>query len=367
MIFAGRLAIQQRVLPDYRAAFFDTLAQSCPGGLGVFAGQPLERENILPASGLAAAQYFPAKNIHLFDPSSPFYQCWQTGLTAWLEQWQPQALIVEANPRYRTTPQAVRWMHTRRRPVLGWGLGAPPLHGRLAGWRQRSRQAFLRTLDGVIAYSQHGAEEYRQLGLPAQRIFVAPNAAAPRPTWPLPQRSEAPTDRLSILFVGRLQERKRIDLLLHACAALPSHLQPALSIVGDGPDRPRLEALARQVYPSAEFCGARRGPDLPPYFLRADLFVLPGTGGLAVQQAMAFALPVIVAEGDGTQDDLVRPGNGWQVPPGSQGALADTLAQALADLPRLRRMGRESYRLVAEELNLEAMADAFIRALNAVL
>ena len=43
------------------------------------------------------------------------------------------------------------------------------------------------------------------------------------------------------------------------------------------------------------------------HFAGADLFVLPGTGGLAVQEAMSYALPVIVAKGDGTQEDLVRP------------------------------------------------------------
>ena len=74
--------------------------------------------------------------------------------------------------------------------------------------------------------------------------------------------------------------------------------------------------LAENIYPQAEFPGDQRGADLQPYFAAADLFVLPGTGGLAVQEAMAAGLPVIVAEGDGTQDDLVRPDNGWQVPPG---------------------------------------------------
>jgi hypothetical protein len=86
-------------------------------------------------------------------------------LLDWLEAWQPDVLIVEANPRYRSTPAAVRWMHARRRPVLGWGLGAPPITGPLAAWRERSRRKFLLALDGLIAYSQRGADEYRRLGL----------------------------------------------------------------------------------------------------------------------------------------------------------------------------------------------------------
>ena len=82
-------------------------------------------------------------------------------------------------------------------------------------------------------------------------------------------------------------------------------------IVGDGPERSKLEALAKEIYPDVRFTGAQHGPDLERIYREADLFVLPGTGGLAVQQAMSFGLPVIVGESDGTQSDLVRDENGW--------------------------------------------------------
>jgi len=103
---------------------------------------------------------------------------------------------------------------------------------------------------------------------------------------------------------------------------------------------------------------------LTPYFAQADLFVLPGTGGLAVQEAMAHGLPVIVAKGDGTQDDLVRAGNGWQIQPEDFGALVAAIKIALSDTARLRRMGEESFRIVREEINIEKMVEVFVRALN---
>jgi len=242
---------------------------------------------------------------------------------------------------------------------LGWGLGAPrdgnPLESAF-------RLALLRSLDGAIAYSHKGAREYRALGL--KNVFVAVNAVAPRPTQPPPTRPARLDGPLTVLFVGRLQARKRVDILLRACAALPEDLQPRLVIVGDGPAREEFESLAQQIYSRAEFVGARHGEALESYFSAADLFALPGTGGLAVQQAMRYGLPVIVAQGDGTQDDLVHPENGWQVPPGDQDAFTEALRQALADLPRLRRMGAESYRIVAEEINLESMVAVFIEALK---
>jgi glycosyltransferase involved in cell wall biosynthesis len=367
-VFTGRLAIQQRVLPAYRAPFFDALAGACRGGLSVFAGQPLPDEQIATIDDLQVAEYAPAHNRHLMSVSSPFYQCWQDGLLDWLERWQPDALIVEANPRYASTPRAIRWMYARRRPVLGWGLGAPPLRGWLAGWRRSSRQRFLRSLDGIIAYSGHGAGEYRALGIPAERVFVAPNAAAPRPQTPPPVRPPGFQGRPGVLFVGRLQARKRIDNLLRACAALPEPLQPRLWIVGDGPARADFEHLAESLYPLAEFAGAHYGADLEAYFHAADLFALPGTGGLAVQQAMSYALPVIAAQGDGTQDDLVRPQvSGWRIPPDDVPALGEALQDALSDPARLRRMGAASYRIVAEEVNLERMVDVFVQAVKKVL
>jgi glycosyltransferase involved in cell wall biosynthesis len=287
-------------------------------------------------------------------------------MSAWLEAWQPDALIVEANPRYRSTPEAVRWMHAHGRPVLGWGLGAPPLSGPLAGWRRRGRLAFLGLLDGVIAYGQRGAEQYLAAGIPVGRVFVAPNAAARRPAAAPPRRPTSFATRPIVLFVGRLQDRKRLDNLFYACATLPVELQPEVQIVGDGPARSELEALALQVYPRAEFTGGRYGAELEASFARADLFVLPGTGGLAVQQAMSFGLPVVVAKGDGTQDDLVRPGNGWRIQADDRGALKAALQEALADASRLRQMGAESYRIVAEEANLERMVQVFVEALVSI-
>jgi glycosyltransferase involved in cell wall biosynthesis len=63
---------------------------------------------------------------------------------------------------------------------------------------------------------------------------------------------------------------------------------------------------------------------------------------------------------------LVRPGNGWQIPPEDYNALVATMREALSDVKRLRKMGEESYRIVSEEINLEKMVEAFVMALNSV-
>ena len=363
--FPGKLGILQRVLPTYRTPFFDILATSCTGGLGVFAGLPRKNEAIEIAGNLSSADYTQAKNIHIL--AGALYLCWQVGLLRWLDRFDPDVLIVEANLRYLSTRLAIRWMKQRSRPVVGWGLGAPVIQGPLAGWRKSRRSRFIEPFEAILTYSQRGAQEYRDLGYPPERIFVAPNAVAPRPKEPIRERPPYFDGKPCVLFVGRLQKRKRVDALLRACADLPAEIRPRLVIVGDGPERNSLESLAKEVFPGAEFPGAIHGKDLTGYYEAADLFVLPGTGGLAIQEAMSQALPVIVARGDGTQDDLVRPGNGWQIPPDDLAVLSATLQTALKDAPLLRRMGSESQRIVSEEINLERMVEVFVEVASGLL
>jgi glycosyltransferase involved in cell wall biosynthesis len=251
--------------------------------------------------------------------------------------------------------------------VIGWGLGAPQAHYPLAGFFNRSRDRFLCRFDALISYSTTGMDQFAAAGFPRERIYMAPNAAAPRPTQPPPERPAAYANgRPTVLYVGRLQARKRIDSLLRACAALPEAIQPRLVIAGEGPARGDLVELAAGLYPTAIFTGDRRGQELDALYRAADLFVLPGTGGLAVQQALAHALPVLVAEADGTQTNLVSAANGWLVPPGDESALRAGLTEALADPARLRQMGAESYRIAVEEVNLERMTAVFVDVVRAV-
>ncbi|MGH2605977.1 MAG: hypothetical protein ACRDG5_05240, partial [Anaerolineales bacterium] len=71
MEFSGRLAIQQRVLPDYRRGLFDLMARSCRGGISVFAGYPRRGEGIVSAADLGSAHWERARNVHLL--AGPFY------------------------------------------------------------------------------------------------------------------------------------------------------------------------------------------------------------------------------------------------------------------------------------------------------
>ncbi len=360
-----RVGIQQRILPAYRVPFFDMLAGECKGGLSVFSGEPLPGESVLTGSP-EVCQLEHAINRRL--PFNLGGMLWQTNILDWVNEWKPEVLICEANPRTRTTFAAVRAVKSRGGMAIGWGLGAPEFHGILAPFLETIRRKTLLEFDAIIAYSQTGAAQYTRVGIPERSIFIACNAVAAKPTHPAPQRKPAATaEELRLLFVGRLQERKRVDLLLEACARQPAGMQPDLWVVGDGPMLVPLQEKAKKVYPRTVFFGALQGRELEEKFTKADLFILPGTGGLAVQQAMSFALPVIVAEADGTQEDLVRSENGWRVTPGHLEELTKTITLALREISLLRTMGLESYRIVSKEINLERMVEGFRQAIQFVL
>jgi glycosyltransferase involved in cell wall biosynthesis len=197
-----------------------------------------------------------------------------------------------------------------------------------------------------------------------ERIWVAPNAVE-RPMAGPPRRADAEGRPVRVVFVGRLQRRKRVEALVEACASVSP--APELWIVGDGPDRDRLVSLAQRRFPAAVFTGAVRGAPLSALLDAADVFALPGTGGLAVQQALAHALPVIAAEGDGTQEDMVTPDNGWLVPPGRTPALVQALQSAIDAPRRLSEMGEASLRLARSRFSPEIMVDVFVRAVRSTV
>jgi len=364
-MFDGRVALQDLHMPLYRRPIYELLHQRISGGLGVFTGVSDNMLGVVGSDGLDVADHRIVRNRHL--TRGKFETVWQPGLTRWLEEFQPDAMIAGANPRTLSTNLGRRWAQRRRIPVLGWGLGTLMLAQGGEGLRNFGRRRFYRRFDGLIAYSSVAKDQYAAYGFPRERIYVVHNAATPRPTHAPPERPDAFQERPVILFVGRLYEGKRLELLFEAVSRMDGGVRPRIEIVGDGPGTEVIRQQADSMCPGdVTFRGSLYGDELADAFKQADLFVLPGLGGLAIQEAMSWGLPVISAEGDGTQFDLVREENGWLMTPGDVTSLQECLEDAFSDCARLRRFGLEGYRIVDEELNLERMIDEFVIALTSI-
>jgi len=168
----------------------------------------------------------------------------------------------------------------------------------------------------------------------------------------------------TVLFVGRLDEEKRVDELLRAFAALPAGLGAArLEIVGDGSRREAWTALADRlgVAGRTTFHGFVDEETLVAAYRRCAVFAMPGIAelqSLVTLEAMSAGKPVVAADAMALPH-LVRPGrNGWLYTPGDVDGLSAALGALLADPVTRARMGAASREIVAGHA-LDATLDRF--------
>lgn len=156
----------------------------------------------------------------------------------------------------------------------------------------------------------------------------------------------------TILYLGRLEQRKGVRTLLRAVAHLQQQLPDIrLCIGGDGPERPTLERLAAELgLTNVQFLGYVPADDLPGLMHSADIFCAPATEaesfGLVLVEAMAAGLPIVASANAGYAEVLAaHPGN-LLVPPRDDRALAGAL-YAFAAAPAYRReLGQRNIRAV---------------------
>jgi glycosyltransferase involved in cell wall biosynthesis len=175
------------------------------------------------------------------------------------------------------------------------------------------------------------------------------------------------------LCVARLIPEKNQARLLEAWARYAAAADPArpwaLVVCGDGPERDRLHALTHRLgLTQVQWRGHVDWTDLPDFYALAGCLVLPSTKdtwGLAVNEAMAAALPVIASSRAGCCADLLEPGgNGWVVDPFDVRSIAAAISEAAAlGEPELARMGERSSRIIAA-WDTGRFADALLRAVR---
>ena len=157
-----------------------------------------------------------------------------------------------------------------------------------------------------------------------------------------------------ILFAAKLVPRKRCGELVEAYLKLATASAwpvPYLLIVGDGEERAMLEARAKTAgVGDVHFLGFRNQSELPRFYDLCDVFVLASVDepwGLAINEVMNAARPVIVSDQVGCQRNLVQPGvNGFVVRAGDVEELAESLQAVFTDTQAARAMGMESLRIV---------------------
>jgi len=242
------------------------------------------------------------------------------------------------------------WWHEAPRLVAPLGYAAEPL--------------YLAAYAGVeaITISRSTRDDLRKLGL-ARRIHVIPMAASGPVLETLPPKR--PQGRL--LTIGRLVPSKRIDHAIEATAILRRSVPAAtLTVVGDGSERGKLEALARRlrVDGAVSFAGFVSEEEKSELLAGADLLLATSVRegwGLTVTEAARMGTPAVSYDVPGLRDSVI-PGRTGLLTDRSPSSMATTIERPIANRPLYARLRAAAWE-EASGLSWQATARSFERAL----
>jgi phosphatidylinositol alpha-mannosyltransferase len=244
-------------------------------------------------------------------------------------------------------------------------FGPRPVIGTFHTWSDKDRtyrlvapvaRRLAAGLDARIAVSP-AAQEYaaEALNLPLGSFRVIPNGvpvAAYVAAQPIPELVDP--ERPLLLFVGRLESRKGLDVLIRAFLRLRTTMpRVRLCVVGEGPERERCQQMVPpSIRPDVLFVGAVDESQKPRYHASADLYVAPNTGGesfgIILLEAMAAGLPIVASDIPGFRTVMKDGRQGRMVAPGNAFGMAEAIATVLSNNRLGEAMAAEGRRTASE-------------------
>lgn len=215
-----------------------------------------------------------------------------------------------------------------------------------------------------------GDLQSRALTLSARLAEVIPNGVRTREAHKLDQetarlRLRLPAEAKIVLFVGRLTVVKGVAHLLRAMPHVLKRCPSAmLVLVGEGEEKRSLADMADRLGLTGRifFAGSWSNDDVIGFMRASDLFVLPSLAepfGIVLVEAMSCGLPIVASNVMGIPSIIEDGTNGFLVPPGDEGTLAERMIQLLTTPKEAAAMGHRNIQ-AAENYALSSIADRFV-------
>ena len=228
----------------------------------------------------------------------------------------------------------------------------------------------------VTAISSYTAERLRRQ-VPSAQPVIIPFGATVEPPAELPPPRQDPAAPFALLFVGRLVERKGVHVLLEALATLPRDRPVTLHVLGDGPERARLEAQAAALGLDGRvrFHGFVPAEALRGHLAACDAFVLPAVVdakgdveglGVVLLEAMSYGKPTIASAAGGILDIVQDGRNGRLVRPGDVPALAAAITKLMDDPALGRELGLHGREDVQTRFSWDVIVDRLVEVYRSV-
>ena len=234
-----------------------------------------------------------------------------------------------------------------------------------------ARSTYRRAAAIIAASSQ----TYSEFATYSEKLFFVPEPGIDHSLCLGDSRSPEPGAKLELIFVGGLVPVKACDLALRAAAPLLRSDLARFTVVGDGPERNRLEQLVRSlgIEKAVSFCGWLGHDEALQRLRSADVMVFPSirdNGAGVVFEALATgSVPVVVDTGG--PGDIVHPGIGCKVPLTNEIDVVSQIERILLDLARnrehLARLRQQGMSYARGRLTWDAKAQSTTQVLNWVV
>jgi glycosyltransferase involved in cell wall biosynthesis len=240
----------------------------------------------------------------------------------------------------------------------------------------RLRRALFNLPEAHVNYIDDASEIYGSYGVAREKIFVTRNSPDTDILFSVRKSLELSSNMFQkndhrIVHLSRLVAWKRVDLLIKAFARIKKSFTDAdMLVIGNGPERESLERTSAElgVSKDVKFLGGVYDPYiLGKHLMSSSVYVLAGMGGLSINEAMCFGLPVICSVCDGTEKILVRDGfNGKYFKDNDEDDLVEKIVY-LFENPELRKsMGTNSTNIIRDEVNINTVINGYVRAFQYV-
>lgn len=310
---------------------------SLPGGLGL----PMAGAFVFARTVARARQLHRQQPIHIIHAHGPL-PCGHAAMLLSAELGVPFVVSVHGLDAFST--QQVR--------------------ERAGVWCRRISQRVYRSSRRVICISEHVREQVLQGTGKSCRTSVVYNGVNPDLFSP---SNEPPSGRPTVLAVGNLIPIKGHDVLIRSVASLVQEFPDlCLEIIGDGSERPRLQALTQQlqVGERVRFLGRQSRQQVAAAMRRCTVFALPSRYeglGCVYLEAMSAGKPVIGCRGQGIAEIIRHGSNGFLVGAENDRELALALALLLRDETRRNNLGAAARETILDGLTLAHQADSLAR------
>lgn len=300
-----------------------------------------------------------------------FYLSW--GGKRFIVNWQLpstkgfDAVVVNG---YVTIPaQVVLRTAFKRMPVIFWAEKLEHAQGGIREFVQRILTRPMMNLSAIVAIGKSAARDYRAV-FPEIPVFELPYYCSLESFKE--DVADSPGRPVTILFCGQMIERKGVDLLLEAFSnIIDEKLEARLLLVGREAELTKMmENISPAVAEFIEYAGFQSPEDLPEFFRRSDVFVLPSRydgWGVVVNQALGAGLPIVCSDAVGSAEDLVSNNeNGFVFENGNVAELTNILIRLISSSSMIRRLAEDSLKR-SKEITPEKGAEAWASIIKSLV